>query len=88
MKCQILLFRKNKKSIIKLSSVESAHGVVSVKQSKRKFILATCIRASAKALISTKSADFFSFFFRKILLYVLIRAPCQMSSHNIFFMDK
>ena len=62
MKCQILLFRKNKKSIIKLSSVESAHSVVSVKQSKRKSILATCIRASAKALISTKSTDFFFFF--------------------------
>ena len=31
MKCQILFSTKNKKNIIKLSSAESAHSVVSVK---------------------------------------------------------
>ena len=30
MKCQILFSRKNKKNIIRLSSAESAHSVVSV----------------------------------------------------------
>ena len=37
MKCQILFSRKNKKNIANLSSAESAHSIVSVKE-------ATCAR--------------------------------------------
>ena len=35
MKCQILFSRKNKKSFTKLSSAESAHSMVSVKQDEQ-----------------------------------------------------
>ena len=49
MKCQILFSRKDKKNIINLSSVESAHSVVCVKADIR-----TCILNSQMDYIKRK----------------------------------